>query len=301
MINTKEYIEVTLKIEPFSQENAELVVAELSELPYNSFMEDTDPDGNPVLLAYIQKSDYDARALKLVLGFFDFKISWSANMMESKNWNKEWESSFEPIVVGKQVTVRAPHHKGLKKTRFNIVIDPQMAFGTGHHETTYMMMETMLEHEEEIRGRSVMDMGCGTGVLAILAAKMRASRVYGIDIDAVAAQSACDNARANRVSRTMQAFYGDASLLQRENYDLLLANIHKNIILQDLDTYANSIRKPGMRYSSGASEGGLLMLSGFYDSDAADITAAASKLGLEMIGQKSKDGWSCLLFRRFRF
>lgn len=299
MFSSKEYIEVTIHIDPYSEENAGIVEAELAELPYDSFMEDSDPDGKPVLKAYIPKDGYDAKALRMVLEFLDFKTSFSATMIEPENWNAQWESSFEPIFVDGKVTVKAVYHKGLKKTRFNISIDPQMAFGTGHHHTTYMMMQTMLEHEDEIRGHSVMDLGCGTGVLGILAAKMHAVHVYGVDIDAVAAQSAFDNARLNKVSKVMETFYGDASMLQREKYDVLLANIHRNIILADLDTYVASLRKPGMRYGTGTSEGGLLMVSGFYDSDVQDIVEAAEGQGLRLVGQKSREGWACLVFRRF--
>ena len=299
MFSSKEYIEVTIHIDPYTEENAGIVEAELAELPYDSFMEDSDPDGKPVLKAYIPKEGYDAKALRMVLEFLDFKTSFSATMIEPENWNAQWESSFEPIFVDGKVTVKAVYHKGLKKTRFNISIDPQMAFGTGHHHTTYMMMQTMLEHEDEIRGHSVMDLGCGTGVLGILAAKMHAVHVYGVDIDAVAAQSAFDNARLNKVSKVMETFYGDASMLQREKYDVLLANIHRNIILADLDTYVASLRKPGMRYGTGTSEGGLLMVSGFYDSDVQDIVEAAEGQGLRLVGQKSREGWACLVFRRF--
>lgn len=299
MFSSKEYIEVTIHIDPYTEENAGIVEAELAELPYDSFMEDSDPDGKPVLKAYIPKDGYDAKALRMVLEFLDFKTSFSATMIEPENWNAQWESSFEPIFVDGKVTVKAVYHKGLKKTRFNISIDPQMAFGTGHHHTTYMMMQTMLEHEDEIRGHSVMDLGCGTGVLGILAAKMHAVHVYGVDIDAVAAQSAFDNARLNKVSKVMETFYGDASMLQREKYDVLLANIHRNIILADLDTYVASLRKPGMRYGTGTSEGGLLMVSGFYDSDVQDIVEAAEGQGLRLVGQKSREGWACLVFRRF--
>lgn len=299
MFSSKEYIEVTIHIEPYCGDNVEIVEAEMAELPYDSFMEDTDPDGNPVLKAYIPREEYDARSLKMVLEFLDFKTSFTASMIEPKNWNAEWESSFEPIFVDGKVTVKATYHKDLKRSRFNITIDPQMAFGTGHHHTTYMMMQTMLEHESLISGHTVMDLGCGTGVLGILAAKMHACHIYGVDIDAVAAQSAFDNARLNRVGRTMETFYGDASLLQRESYDVLLANIHKNIILQDLDTYAASLRKPGMRYGTGVSEGGLLMVSGFYETDVPDIVCAARDRGLELVCSKSREGWACLTFRRF--
>ena len=162
-----------------------------------------------------------------------------------------------------------------------------MAFGTGHHDTTYMMMESMLDNAATIRSHVVMDMGCGTGVLAILAAKMGAATVYGIDIDAVAAQSAFDNAKLNRVGTKVKTRYGDASLLQRGHYDVLLANIHRNIILMDLRTYATSLRK-----------GGLLMLSGFYESDVNDIVAEAEANGISLVRQRARNGWACLVLAK---
>ena len=196
-MNSQEYIEVSIKITPFNEENAEIVTAEVSELPFESFSNE-----DPHLKCYIQKDLYDAHALKLYLSGlkgYGFKIEHSANLIPATNWNAVWESQFNPIVVDNQCTIKASFHEGLKRTRFNITIDPKMAFGTGHHQTTYMMCRALLQNEEAVRGKVVMDMGCGTAVLAILAAKMKASKVYGIDIDAVAAISAYDNARLNRV------------------------------------------------------------------------------------------------------
>lgn len=298
MIDTKDYIEVTLDISPYTTENAEIVEAELAELPYNSFMDGTDVDGKPVLKAYIQQSDYNPRSLRLALDGVGFVVKFKADIVQAMNWNAQWESRFQPVVVDGRVTIKAPFNKNLKKTRFNITIDPQMAFGTGWHQTTFMMMQSMLEQEDEIKDKSVMDLGCGTALLGILAAKMRAMKVYGIDIDAVAAQSGFDNARRNKVLGRMEIYCGDASLLQMESYDVLLANIHKNVILQDLHTYSFALRKAGMRYDTGLSSGGLLLLSGFYDCDVPDILAAAEKENFELLSQKSKDNWSCLTLRK---
>lgn len=300
-INTQEYIEVILYLEPWSSESAEIIEAELAELPYDSFMEDTDADGKAILKAYIPKAEYDARMLKLVLDGTGLNVSFKADLVAPMNWNAEWESNFQPIIVNDKITVKAPYHKNLKRSRFNITLDPKMAFGTGHHQTTYMMMENMLKYEDEIRGKSVMDLGCGTAVLGILAAKMKASQVYGIDIDAVAAQSGFDNARLNRMLKHMEIYCGDASLLQAESYDVLLANIHKNIILQDLDTYANSLRRPNMRYSTGVSKGGILMVSGFFTCDKESIIEAARNNGLVLISENEREDWSSLVFRRFVF
>ena len=233
-MNSQEYIEVAVKIAPFSEENADIVTAEISELPFESFSVE-----DPYLKCYIQKDLYDASALKVVLGGIEgygFDLEWSANLIPATNWNAVWESQFEPIVVDGKCTIKASFHEGLKKTRFNITIDPKMAFGTGHHQTTYMMCRALLQNESEVRDKVVLDMGCGTAVLAILAAKMKASKVYGIDIDAVAAISAYDNARLNKVGTRIETCCGDASLLQRNTYDVILANINRNILLQDIPT-----------------------------------------------------------------
>lgn len=288
-MNSEEYVEVTLCFDGDREEAGGIIAAELGELPYDSFMEDTGADGRPVLKAYIGKENYDPRALKVVLSGLPFEVSFTADLVKAENWNREWEDGFEPIIIDRKVTIKSMRHKGIKRTRFNITVNPQMAFGTGHHETTYMMMETMLEHEEDIEGHIVMDMGCGTGVLGILAAKMKAEHVYGIDIDAVAARSAFGNACINRVSRHFETYYGDASLLQLSKYDVLLANIHKNIIIMDLRTYARSLRK-----------GGLLLLSGFYDSpeDKEPIIAEAAAQGLALEGSRSRGGWCCLALRK---
>ena len=284
-MNSQEYIEVSVKITPFSEENAEIVTAEISELPYESFSTE-----DQVLKCYIQKDLYDPQALKVVLSgleYYGFKVEHSADLIPAVNWNALWESQFTPIVVDGKCTIKASFHKDLKKTRYNITIDPKMAFGTGHHQTTYMMCRALLENEEAVRGKVVMDMGCGTAVLAILAAKMKAAHVYGIDIDAVAAISAYDNARMNRVGKVIETYCGDASLLQRNTYDILLANINRNILLQDIPTYSLCIRR-----------GGLLFVSGFYLEDMPMIVGMASCNGLEYVSHDSIDNWCCIKFRK---
>ncbi len=284
-MNSQEYIEVAIKIAPFSEENAEIVTAEICELPFESFTAE-----DPYLKCYIQKELYDAQALKVVLSGLEgmgFGIDFNANLMPAVNWNAVWESQFTPIVVDDICTIKASFHKGLRKTRFNITIDPKMAFGTGHHQTTYMMCRALIQNEDAVRGKTVMDMGCGTAVLAILAAKMKAAHVYGIDIDAVAAISAYDNARLNRVGKVMETYCGDASLLQRNSYDVLLANINRNILLQDMPTYAASLHR-----------GGLLFVSGFYLEDMPMIIGTAAANGLEYVSHDCMDNWCCIKFSR---
>ena len=284
-MNSQEYIEVSVKITPYSDENAEIVTAEVSELPFESFSGE-----DPFLKCYIQKELYDAQALKVVLSGLEgmgFDIEWSSTLMPVVNWNAEWESQFSPIIVDGKCTIKASFHKDIKRTRYNIIIDPKMAFGTGHHQTTYMMCRALLENEEAVRGKVVMDMGCGTAVLAILAAKMKAARVYGIDIDAVAAISAYDNARLNRVGKVVETWCGDASLLQRNSYDVLLANINRNILLQDMQTYAGCLRRDG-----------LLFVSGFYVEDMPMLIGAATAAGLEYVSHDSIDNWCCIKFHK---
>ena len=282
-MNSQEYIEVTVKITPFSEENAEILTAEISELPYESFTVE-----EPYLKCYIQKELYDQQALKVLLSGIDdygFEVEYSSNLMPAVNWNAVWESQFTPIIVDGLCTIKASFHEGLRRTRYNITIDPKMAFGTGHHRTTYMMCRALLQNEEAVRGKVVMDMGCGTAVLAILAAKMKASHVYGIDIDAVAAISAYDNARLNRVGKVIETYCGDASLLQRNSYDVLLANINRNILLQDIPTYSLCLHK-----------GGLLFVSGFYLEDMPMIVGVAQNAGLEYVSHDTIDNWCCIKF-----
>lgn len=284
-MNSQEYIEVAIKITPFSEENAEIVTAEISELPFESFSTD-----DPYLKCYIQKELYDAQALKVVLNGatgYGFDLEYSANLIPATNWNAVWESQFSPIVVDGKCTIKASFHEGLRRTRFNITIDPKMAFGTGHHQTTYMMCRALLNNEDKVRGSVVMDMGCGTAVLAILAAKMKAAKVYGIDIDAIAAISAYDNAKLNKVGTKIETYCGDASLLQRNTYDVLLANINRNILLQDIPTYALCLRKDG-----------LLFVSGFYLEDMPLIIGMAQSVGLEYVSHDSIDNWCCIKFQR---
>lgn len=284
-MNSQEYIEVAIRITPFTEENAEIVTAEVSELPYESFSVE-----DPYLKCYIQKDLYDAQALKVMLSGLEgmgFDVEHSASLMPATNWNALWESQFTPIVVDGKCTIKASFHKGLKRTRYNITIDPKMAFGTGHHQTTYMMCRALLQNEDAVQGKVVMDMGCGTAILAILAAKMKASKVYGIDIDAVAAISAYDNARLNRVGKHIETYCGDASLLQRNTYDILLANINRNILLQDIPTYSHSLHKDG-----------LLFVSGFYMEDMPMIVGMATANGLEYVGHDSIDNWCSVRFRK---
>ena len=278
MIDTEQYLEVAVRLEPFSDEAAEILMAELSDLPYDSFAVE-----EPFLKCYIPMAEYRPSDLKVVLSGYSFAAGFTAAPVEGRNWNRNWELSFQPIVVDGVVTVKAPFNTDVPRTRYNIWIDPQMAFGTGYHHTTYMMMQRMLSLP--MRGLSVVDMGCGTAILGILAAKMGARKVFAVDIDAVAARSAWGNARWNKVGTRVETACGDASLLQMSTYDVILANIHRNIILEDLPTYVRSLRR-----------GGRLLVSGFYDADVPAVSNAATALGLTLTGSSSREDWACLEF-----
>ena len=280
MTDTEQYLEVAVKLDPFSEEMAEILMAELGELPYDSFVTE-----EPFLKCYIQREQYRPSDLKVVLSGYGCVAGFNAVMVEGRNWNRNWELSFQPIVVDGTVTVKAPFNTDVPRTRYNIWIDPQMAFGTGYHHTTYMMMQRLLALP--VRGSYVCDMGCGTAILGILAAKMGARKVFAVDIDAVAARSAWGNARWNKVGTRVETACGDASLMQMSTYDVILANIHRNIILEDLPTYARSLRR-----------GGTLLVSGFYDADSAGIIDAARALGLSLAGTCSREGCCCLEFRK---
>ncbi len=281
-MNSFEYIEVSVRLEPFSEETAEMLMADLAELPYDSFLTES-----PFLKAYIPLSEYQAGPLKVILSGYDDVAGFEAVPVQGQNWNREWEQRFEPVVVDGKVTIKASFNKDVPRTRFNIWIDPEMAFGTGSHDTTYMMMQRMLGIEEAIRGHVVLDMGCGTAILGILAAKMGARRVFAVDIDAVAARSAWGNARWNRVSRRVETACGDASLLQMGSYDVILANIHRNILLEDLPTYVRSLRK-----------GGRILMSGFYETDIPALRERAEALGLVWAGSTHREGWACIEFMK---
>ena len=278
MLDTEQYLEVSVRLDPFSDEAAEILMAELSDLPYDSFAVE-----EPFLKCYIPMAEYHPGDLKVVLSGYDFVAGFTAAPVQGKNWNAEWEASFEPIVVDGVVTVKAPFNVDVPRTRYNIWIDPKMAFGTGYHHTTYMMMQRILALP--VRGAYVCDMGCGTAILGILAAKMGARKVFAVDIDAVAARSAWGNCRWNKVGTRVETACGDASLMQMGTYDIILANIHRNIILEDLPTYARSLRRSGT-----------LLVSGFYDADAPVIIDVASAQGLSLSVSSSREGWCCLEF-----
>jgi len=281
-----EYIEVCIEIVPFKEDYAEQIIAEIEELGFESFsIED------PYLKAYIPKEQFSAANLKTMLSTFtfsEFKFSFTTDLIREQNWNALWESDFEPVVVGGKCTVKAPYHKNLPHTKYQIIINPKMAFGTAHHNTTYLMMEALLEEGSNMKGLQVMDMGCGTGILSILSVKMGAKiPVHAIDIDHIAVKSAKENANRNRVGDKVFTLCGDASLLQAGKYDLLLANINRNILLEDMVTYSRSLRPEGK-----------LFVSGFYMEDIQMLVCEAEKHSLKYVTHLEKENWAVIKFKK---
>ena len=272
-----DYIELQITLTPYTAELSEVIAAELGELGYESF---TDTENG--LNAYIPVGQYQEAAAKVV--FYNYKdiagISYKVQFIPEQNWNAVWESNFSPLVIDGICTIRAPFHKNLPKTAINIVMEPKMAFGTGHHDTTYLMAEALLHFP--VKNLQVLDIGCGTGILALIAAKRGAKKfVDAIDIDVWAKNSTLENARRNRVAHKIRAILGDASLIQKGKYDLILANINRNILLADMSTYAMGLKS-----------GGSLMLSGIFTSDIPCILAEAQSHGLRPVEQKSRNNWA---------
>ena len=343
-----DYIEVTFNIEPFSIENAEIVEAIVVDCGFESFVTEDE-----ALKGYIPIDDYSAeipRRLKILLGDFcdraqsprdssratenaaestagsmtseaasGFTVSFQTNYIKEQNWNLPWEEQFSPIVVDGLCTVKADFHKDLKRTKYNITIKPNMAFGTGHHQTTTLMMRTLLKLAgvegssiarsngtaegsgtaeskgsvgsqgcNALKGKQVLDMGTGTGILAILAAKLGALRpVHAIDVDVTAVNSAKENLWKNRLHKAVIVLYGDASLIQAGKYDIILANINRNILMEDLSTYQRGLRP-----------GGLVVMSGFFGEDIPMLVERGAELGLTKVYSELLENWGLLVLAK---
>lgn len=274
------YYKVRFDCTPCSEDITDLLAAFLADLGFESF----EPDASG-LTAYVQASDYSEEAIKQMLADFpmDTRISYSSEYVESKDWNEEWEKHyFQPIVIGGECVVHSSFHKDIPKAKYDILIDPKMAFGTGHHATTSQMMRYVLDLHE-IEGKSVIDMGTGTGILAILCKMRGAEKVVGIEIDPGAFENAVENASLN--SQGVEFICGDASALADcEPADIFLANINRNVITSDIDRYASKIN-----------DGGILLLSGFYTQDIPVIMKTAEPLGF-VLDKSTEEGdhWAAL-------
>lgn len=271
------YIGYEFNVTPI-QPAVEILIAELGYAGFESFIEN-----ETGVTAYIQKEEWYGAILDdiHVLNSDEFEISYTFSEIEQTNWNAEWEKNFNPIVVDNICAVRAPFHKNFN-TEYDIVIEPKMSFGTGHHETTHMMIQHILKND--FKGKSVLDMGCGTGVLAVLAELKGAKTIDAIDIDNWCYLNSLENIERNSC-QNINVFEGDASLLIGKSYDVIIANINRNILLQDMATYATSLNK-----------GGVLFLSGFYNNDIPTIDEEVSKYGFKIQDNLERNNWVALKY-----
>lgn len=274
------YIGYHFTVEPLVP-GVEILIAELGEKAFESFEETA-----LGVSAYVQEELWTEDILEdiFILQSDQFTITYRKEEIEQVNWNEEWEKNFDPIDVDGVCYIRAPFHEKTA-AKYDIVIEPKMSFGTGHHETTYMMVRQILNNE--MQDKVVLDMGCGTAILAILAAMRGAKQVDAIDIDNWCYLNSIENAERNACAN-IEVFEGDASILVKEpKYDVILANINRNILLNDMEHYIRTMKDNGEIY-----------FSGFYTEDVPSIKKAAEEKGLTFENQLEKNNWVSLKFKK---
>ena len=271
------YIEYTFQVQP-NEPATEILIAQLGFVGFESFVEN-----DSGVIAYIQKQDWNAEILDdvFILNSDEFDISYEFKEVAQTNWNAEWEKNFEPIQVDDLVSIRAPFHEN-PQLQYDIVIEPKMSFGTGHHETTHMMVQHLLDID--LTNRKVLDMGCGTGILAIFAEMKGAKPIDAIDIDRWCYENSIENAERNDCKH-IDVYEGDSSLLSGKEYDVIIANINRNILLSDMKIYTDSLR-----------ENGTLLLSGFYEEDIPIIDVEVSQYGLTLDKKINRNNWVALKY-----
>ncbi|HBK70959.1 MAG TPA: 50S ribosomal protein L11 methyltransferase [Flavobacteriaceae bacterium] len=271
------YLSYTFKVSPL-EPATEILIAELGYAGFESFVENEDG-----VTAYIQKEEYHKGILDaiFILQNDEFEISYTKEEIAQVNWNQEWEKNFNPIHVDDLVSIRAPFHKKTNH-KYEIIIEPKMSFGTGHHETTHMMVQHLLTLE--MKGKRVLDMGCGTGILAIFSEIRGAKFIDAIDIDEWCYENTFDNLELNNCKK-VDVYQGDASLLINKKYDVIIANINRNILLNDIKTYTNCLNANG-----------ILLLSGFYQEDIPLIDTEASKYQLKLDSIIERNNWVAIKY-----
>lgn len=273
------YIEYVFEVSP-KEPATEILIAELGEIGFESFVE-----SEYGVTAYIQKNDWKENILEdvFILKSEAFSINFKYNEIAQTNWNAEWEKNFNPIKVDDLVSIRAPFHTN-PNLKYDIVIEPKMSFGTGHHETTHMMVQHLLNLD--LADKKVLDMGCGTGILAIFAEMKGAQPIDAIDIDAWCYENSIENVERNNC-KNISVYEGDAALLDNKKYDVIIANINRNILLNDMKKFTKCLN-----------EEGVLLLSGFYKEDIPVIDLEVSKYGLTLNKTIKRNNWVALQYQK---
>lgn len=272
-------LKINIRLIP-GEDAREILTARLSAAGFEGFIEQEDS-----LETYTDGSLPESDAEKSLKEVLPAGAIYSIDTLPDINWNEEWEKNFHPVSVGDKCHVRAPFHPPRPGVPVEIVIEPRMSFGTAHHETTQMMMEWLLE--AAITGKSLLDMGCGTGILAILANKLGAADVMAVDNDEWAWRNARDNFMLNNLSPNA-VYFGDARLLDGLHFDIIMANINRNILVDDLPAYAQALNP-----------GGMLFISGFYEADRPAVVRRAVSLGLQQAAVRTNNNWvSVKLFKQ---
>lgn len=277
------YTAVNFVSDTMQEWQKDLLIAELAHLGFDSF-----EDKEEGFSAYIPASNLDIQALEtlLMVECVGYDIRYDVQEIEHQNWNEIWEHNFQPIVIGKKCYVRASFHENRPEFPYQIIVNPKMAFGTGHHQTTSMMLAYILENE--FQGKHVLDMGCGTGILAILAEKRGAASVLAVDFDPICVESVEENKRLNDAG-SIATELGSKEVIQERRFDIILANINRNILMDQMPTYVESLNPDGTLY-----------LSGFYDNgeDLELLQQEATRLGMRFIQKKILDTWCAAKFKK---
>jgi len=270
-----DFIQANFYVIPFEEYISDILASELGEIGFVSFV-----SNNNVLEGYIPNELFDVNKIEEMLANFIFEVSieYKYTKIASKNWNEEWEKHyFEPIVIGNECVIHSSFHKNIPQSKYDITIDPKMAFGTGHHETTSLVIDEILKMN--LVDKTLLDMGCGTAVLAILAAMRGAVNIVAIDIDKCCTENSIENIKLNKVE-AIDVQLGGAELLKDMRFDIILANINRNILLADMEQYSKCLLA-----------GDELFMSGFYTQDIRLIEAEANKNGLELISFNERNNW----------